>query len=170
MSKSQNHTGKLSIGPETPSDVRHVDEGAVALVAVERVGTVDHGHVEIGIAIPVVVAPGDALDEPAQIDARGGRHLLEGAVAAVAPELAGSVEQMVAVLDSDVEVDVAVVVVVGPGAGLRRVELSFSMPAAKVTSRNRPPPSLRSSELGCLPPADNQAPRRTKTSRSPSLS
>ena len=108
-----------------------VGEGAVAAVAEQRqgvgelaevalapgehpgVGVVEVAHEDqVEEAVGVVVAPGAAhgAQVAAGLDQSGGRgHLLEGAVAAVAEQLAGAVV-------AHVEIGIAVVVVVG-GAG-----------------------------------------------------
>ena len=87
---------------------------------VEPVEPVHVRHVEVGIAVAVVVAPRHALAEPDVVDARGDRDVDERAVALVPEQLTRRVHARVGLV-ADVEIHVAVVVVVGPAAGLRRV-------------------------------------------------
>ena len=98
----------------------HVGEGAVAVVAVETI-VAEVGDEEIGIAVVVVVAPGDGLGEADVLDARLLRHLGEAAGAVVLEELR-RVEVLARRLGADVEVEVAVAVVVLEVGGLRRID------------------------------------------------
>ncbi len=98
-----------------PGGGRHVGEGAVAVVLVEDVGTEARDE-EIEVAVPVVVADGDAglvgaLAGAAPVHARLRGHIRERPVLVVAVEDVGGARRAV----HEVEILEAVVVVVDPG-------------------------------------------------------
>ena len=95
----------------------HIGKGAVALVAVESVGLAEVGHVQIGPAVPVVVAPDDGLGVGVLVNTGVGGHIGKGAVALVLKELAGGYKGVGGFV-ADVEVEVAIEIVVAPGGGL----------------------------------------------------
>ncbi len=78
---------------------------------------VHDGDVEVGAAVEVEVAPGDAFDEAEVGEAAGGGDVGEGAVVVVVEELRG-VFVAGAGLVADEDVEPAVVVEVGHGGGV----------------------------------------------------
>ena len=102
-------------GPATPAAAVTSAERAVAVVLVEEVGA-EAGHVEIEIAVAVVVADGDAglvggLAGAAAVHARLRGHVLERAVLVVVVEHVCRARRAV----DEIQVLEAVVVVVDPG-------------------------------------------------------
>jgi len=90
-----------------------LSERAVVVVAIEEVGAVEVGDVEVWEAVVVEVGGGDGLAEGDAVDAGGVGDVFEGAVAAIVKELCGGF------FVGDEEVEETVVVDVGPGGGLR---------------------------------------------------
>src|SRR5262249_24459631 len=108
------HDGEAALWTDDSRLRRNVGEGPIAPVAVETIGRVVVGYVEVRAAIPVEVAPGPPLGH-ASIDDAGCRgDVDERAVSAVAEELAGERKVFLGFV-ADIEIEVAVAVVVGPG-------------------------------------------------------
>ena len=130
---------------------------------------------EVEPAVAVVVAPGRSLGAPLVGDAGRDGDVDERAVTAVVVEpaaVAGVARRRRRcaagrqILAADEEVDQAVVVIIAPRG---RLGLRSARPDRRRRSRHRtthPPCSARARAAAAF----SQAPRRSKTSRSPSLS
>ena len=91
---------------------RDFSEGAVVVVAVEEVGAVEVGDVEVSEAVVVVIGGGDSFAEGDLVNAGSMGDVFKCAVAAIVKELGRSS------FVGDEEIEEAIVVDVGPDGGL----------------------------------------------------
>ena len=87
----------------------------------EQVGCAQPGDVELGEAVVVDIAPGDAFDKTLDVQTDFCGDIGEGAVALVAEEFTGVVETGGGFVAEE-EIEMTVVVEVGPGGRLRGVQ------------------------------------------------
>ena len=100
---------------------RHISKSPIAVVAIQAIGFFKIGHVQIGPAIAIVIAPNYGFGITEILHACFCGNVCESAIAIVTKKLTGGIPQQFSGFVPDIQIDIPVIVVIPPGGCLGRI-------------------------------------------------